>query len=154
MKKKRITIIDILIVLAVAVAGVVVMKVMRPSGAASNGNVEFVVLAGEVDNKVAEGLKAGDKAILSQTQKTEVTISEVRAVPSRINVFDNETLEYKTQESELKSDVYVTVNTDANISDTAIVKDDVFIRVGEEVSIDSKNLSVKGHIVEINNEEK
>lgn len=154
MKKKRITIIDILIVLAVIAAGFVVMKVMRPSGAPSNGNVEFVVLAGEVDNKVVDGLKPGDKAILSQTQKTEVTVSEVRAVPARINVFDNKTQEYKTQESEFKSDVYITVNTDANISDTAIVKDDVFVRVGAEVSIDSKNLSVKGHIVEINNEEK
>lgn len=154
MKKKRITIIDILIVLAVIAAGFVVMKVMRPSGVASNGNVEFVVLAGEVDNKVVDGLKPGDKAILSQTQKTEVMVSEVKAVPARINVFDNKTQEYKTQESELKSDVYITVNTDANISDTAIVKDDVFVRVGAEVSIDSKNLSVKGHIVEINNEEK
>ena len=149
---KKITIIDVLIVLIIIAAGFVEAKVMRPSGATPNSQVEFVVLATEVDNEAAKGIKPGDTAILSQTQKTTVTVCDVLVVPTKINVFDNETKTYKTQESNLKSDVYVTVCTDANVSDTAIVKDDVFIRVGTEASIDSKNLSVKGHIVEIKSE--
>lgn len=152
--KKKITIIDVLIVLIIIAAGFVVARVMSPSGAEPDGEVEFVVLASEVDADAADGIKKGDTAILSQTQKTTVIVSDVFTEPSKVSVFDNETKTFKQQKSKQKKDVYVTVKTDAKISDTAIIKDDVFIRVGAEASIDSKNLSVKGHIVEIKSEGK
>ena len=154
MKNKRFTLIDLLIVLVVIAAGFVVSKVMTPKEVAPDGKVEFVVMASSVNNEVAKNLLPGDVAVLSHAQKTNVTVKDVKYKPSEVNVFDNQTKTYKKVLSNMESDVFVTVEANAKISDTAILSGDVFVRVGSEANLSSKNLAIEGYIVEILSEQK
>lgn len=153
MKNKRFTLIDALIILIIIAGGIIISKVMTPSEVAPDGKVEFVVMAAGVNNEVAENLAAGDIAVLSHAQKTNVTVKDVSYKPSEVNVFDNQTKTYKTALSDIESDVFVTVEADAKISDSAILAGDVFVRTGAEATLSSKNLAIEGYIVEILSEQ-
>ena len=153
MKNKRFTLIDVLIIMIIIAAGFIVNKVMTPKEISPDGKVEFVVMATAVNNEVAKNLSAGDIAVLSHAQKTNVLVKDVTYKPSEVNVFDNVTKTYKKVLSDIESDVFVTVEADAKISDTAILSGDVFVRTGAEATLSSKNLAIEGYIVEILSEQ-
>ena len=153
MKNKRFTLIDVLIIAVIIAAGFIVSRVMTPDEVTPDGKVEFVVLATSVNNEVAKNLRAGDIAVLSHAQKTNVLVKDVTYKPSEVYVFDNTTKTYKPALSDIESDVFVTVEADAKISDSAILSGDVFVRTGAEATLSSKNLAIEGYIVEILSEQ-
>lgn len=153
MKNKRFTLIDLLIIAVIIAACFITSKIMTPTKASPDGKVEFVVLATAINNEVAKNLSAGDIAVLSHAQKTNVLVKDVEYKPCEINVFDHNAKSYKTVLSQIQSDVFVTVEADAKISNSVILSGDVFIRTGAEVTLSSKNLAIEGYVVEILSEE-
>ena len=154
MKNKKITLIDVLIVLIIIAAGFVVKSVLMPKGEQKNGKVEFVVLATAVDNKLADNLKPGDKGVISHESKATVEVVGVEKKPSELMIVDESERKYKKTESELTSDLYITVSGEADVTDEKIQIDDVFVRVGENIWVDSGNLPVHGTIVQVNSDSK
>ncbi len=153
MKNKRFTLLDALIIIVIITAGFIVSRVMTPKTVTPDGKVEFVVLATKINNSVAENMHAGDIAVLSHAQKTNVLVKDVTYKPSEVNVFDNTTKTYKKDLSDIESDVYVTVEADAKINEASILSGDVFVRTGAEATLSSKNLALEGYIVDILSEQ-
>lgn len=157
MKNKKITLIDVLIVLVVIIAGVVIKGVLAPSGAnnTEKGKTEFVVLASFVDNKLADNLKEGTKAIIDHADKTEVKIESIEKKPAEIMILNQDSKQYNKTESQIASDLYITVSSDnATVTENKIKLDDVFIRVGGSIWLDTKELPIHGTIVKINSDSK
>lgn len=154
MKSKRITIIDVLIILVIIVAGFVVGNVLTPSKTEKRGKTEFVILATGVDNRLAENIKPGDKGIISHESKATVEVLTVEKKPSEIMILNENKRAFEKAESQLTTDLYITVTGEADVNDEKIQIDDVFVRVGESIWVDSENLPVHGTIVQINSDSK
>ncbi len=152
MKSKKFTLVDAIIILVIIVAAFLVAKIMMPPKADTNSKVDFVIMATSIKNDVAselEKIKSGTTAVLSHVQKTNVTIKEVLKKPHEAVNFNQETNEQVAVESKVNSDVYITVCADALVSDTAIQSGDVFVRVGNNVTLTNKDIAIEGYIVEI-----
>ena len=152
MKSKKFTWIDAIIVLGVVAAVFLISKVMMPPKADTNSKVDFVIMATSIKNDVASELKKiepGSTAVLSHVQKTNVEIKEITSKPHEAVNFNQETNEHVAVESKVNSDVFITVSADALVSDTAIQSGDVFIRVGNNVTLTNKDIALEGYIVNI-----
>ncbi len=149
MKKTRFTLIDALIILAVIlVAAVAVIKLM-PSGNRQNGSVEFTVMADYVDAGSGDLVKVGDKVWISYSETTEATVTAVEEEEYIEREFNKQTGKYVSYPVKGKSDLKITMECDASISDTAIENEKTPIRVGNFMPVRNKGYVFNGYVIEM-----
>lgn len=150
-KKIKFTWIDALIVLIViAVAAIGAVK-FAPSlfVKTERSKAEFTILISEKDESFAEAMSVGDRVTLSLTEKDGGVIKDIKTEPAQLMVFDSISGVYKIQSLEDKSDIYVTVEADAEATELAIKTGDTKIRVGEQVPVRGKGYAANGYIIEV-----
>lgn len=151
-KKIRFTVIDAVIILVVlAVVVVAGMKILpmitRPS---DTRTISCTVLLADKEKELAEAMTIGDNVTMSLTEKEGGTITGVDVTPAKKAVFDSISGTYVTQEIPNKCDIYVTVDVDAKLTDTAVKSGSVAFKVGAETPVRGKGYAALGYMIAIN----
>ena len=150
-KKIKWTVIDTLIVLVIAAVLAVGAVVFGPKlmGSAKSKKVTFVVMMKEKEIELAEAMKAGDKVTLSLAEKDGGVIKDVNYTPATRQTFDSMNGVYVDVPVENKVDIYVTVEADCVISETAAKTGDTAIKVGTDIPVRGKGFASSGYIITI-----
>lgn len=152
MKTKKITFIDILIIVVIIGAVIFATQFFRPDKSRLNGSVEFVVLVDEHENGILDTAAAGDIVVIDYTDKYKAEIIDIKTKDSSITTLDNKSNKYIIQTSPLSQDSYITVKADAEIGENVIKIGSTPIRVGQPIPIRGKGYTTKGYIINILNE--
>ena len=150
-KKMKWTVIDTLIVLVVAAVVAVGALMFGPKliGKSKSEKVTFVVMMQEKDIELAEAMKAGDKVTLSLAEMDGGIIKDVSYVPATRQTFSSMNGVYIDVPVENKVDIYVTVEADCIISETAAKTGDTAIKVGTDIPVRGKGFASSGYIITI-----
>lgn len=151
-KKIKWTAIDTLIVIVVAAVVAVAALVFAPklSGGAKNEKVSFVVMLQEKEPELLDAMKAGDRVTISLTEKDGGVITDVKGEVAKTLAYNSIDGTYSNQLVDGKVDIYVTVEADCTVSETAAKAGDTAIKVGTEVPVRGKGFASMGFIIAIN----
>lgn len=151
---KKFTITDALIIIFAAVVLAAAVVILKPKIADNTGagKAEFTVLVSNTDAGISEIIKPGDEVSLSFSEKAFGTVTAVSEQPYKKTEFNTVQGRYITQEIDGKSDLMISAECPANISDTAIMNGEVPIRVGSEIPVRGKGYTVKGYVIEVDGE--
>ena len=148
------TIIDTMIVVVVAVAAIVGVKVL---GGTDKGNsnmkeskVEFLVLANDKEKGFVDSITPGDDIIISLSGKDSGVVKKVEALPANILTFDNIKGEYINNENDEKEDAYICIEAECTEDERNIIIGETIIKVGSYIAVRGKGFATEGHIVKIN----
>lgn len=154
MKKTKFTFVDFFIILAVILVvavGFIFLKSGNEAGAETK-KVNFTVLATAQQKGLSELVKEGDDVVISFSEDVHATVVKAYEETRVDYYFNSFTGRYVKGTFNDKSDVYVELTADAVISDTAISKDGLPIRVGDEMPVRGKGYVVKGYVVDVTEE--
>lgn len=154
MRKVKFTLIDLAIVIvavAVLVIGIKVLGGNLFSGGETK-EVYFTVLASKADEGISQMVKEGEQVSISFSEEAYATVLGASEEPHKESKLNEGKGIYFTHEVEGKSDVKVLLKCDAKISDTKISNGNVAIRVGEEMPVCGKGYTIKGYVVEVEEE--
>ena len=150
MEKKRITFIDILIVLAVIVAGVVGVGFLKKgTPGVSTKTVMYTVLVTDQLPEVAGNMKPAENILLDTASNSYGNVTDVDIRPARAAYFNNKSGKYEMFETNERKDVYVTVSVEATDNEWGYDVGETHIRVGEKQVISGHGFAVSGYIVDI-----
>lgn len=155
MKKSKFTVIDAAIILVVAAVCAVAALKLAPGmfDSEDKKKVEFAVMISSADSGISEAVGIGDEVSISFSEKAYATVTGVTEVPHKESEFNQNSGKYVTQEVEGKSDVTVTLECDASVSDTEIANGEVPVRVGSEMPVRGKGYTLKGYVIDVNEAE-
>lgn len=153
-KKMKFTAIDALIVIAVIIVIAVAGVMFGPSllDRAEKAKVDFTVLLSAEDKGFSDAMSVGDNVTLSFTEKDGGVIKTIEARPAEYMVFDSINGEYKVQRVEDQEDIYVTIESDVDITDLYVKTGDTEIRTGEEIPVRGKGYASSGYIISVDAE--
>ena len=149
--KKKWTVIDTLIVIAVIIVGVVLFKVF--GGSVDTGDkttIQAVVLLAGEEPQVADAIAEGDKITVSLTEKDAGVLKKKEVKDAEKMVFNSIDGEYRTTNIEGKVDIYATVELEVTESDLAYSTGSTFVKVGEKMPFRGKGYALEGYVIEIN----
>ena len=149
MEKKKITFIDILIVLVVIVAGVVGMKMLKGTAGANTKLVTYTVLVADQKPDVAGNMKPAKNVLLDTQSNIYGDITDVEIRPARAPYFNNKTGAYVMEEINERKDVYVTVSVEATDNEWGYDIGETHIRVGTSQVISGHGFAVSGYIIDV-----
>ena len=151
---KKITFIDVLIVLFVAVVAAAAFFVLKPgtNSAQNTTKLNFTVLATAQQEGLSELVTAGDDVVISFSEDVHATVVEAYEEDREEYHFNSFTGKYVSSKVKGKSDVYVKLTADVTTSDTGFSKDNLAIRVGDEMPVRGKGYVVKGYVVDVTEE--
>ena len=154
MKKVKFSFIDICIVLMAVLLVVAGIIILRPSqkNSEQTSKVVVTVLATNQEAGLSELVTAGDDVVISFSEDVHATVLEAYEEQTKEYHFNTFTGKYITGKPQGKSDVYVKLTCDAQITDTAISKDSLPIRVGDEMPVRGRGYVVKGYVVDVTEE--
>ena len=149
--KKKLTIIDVLIILVLIIAVIVgcVYAIPKIINRAQSTTATFTVLIAAQEPGVADAMHVGDSVSLSYTDKDGGRLVDIQTQPAETMTFDSIAGEYKTETIEGKEDIFVTVEADVNASDTYIKTGETFIRVGSQMPIRGKGYVASGFVISL-----
>ena len=151
MEKKRFTVIDAVIILvvlaALAIGGKMILpRVLKP---ADTKTVSCRVLLADKEKALAEAMHVGDRVTMSYTEKDGGVITDISVTPAKKTVFDSISGTYVTQDVDDKCDIYVTLDVDAEVTDTSIESGSVVMKVGSDTPIRGKGYASSGYMIVI-----
>lgn len=146
---KKITIIDILIVLAVIVVALVGVKMLAPSGGAQTEKITYTVLVSNQLPQVADSIKPAEKVLLDTAENVYGSVIGVTSEPAKSTQFNAEDGKYIEQTNEERRDVYITVEADVTVNEWGYDIGSTHVRVGEQQTLGGPGYGVSGYIVDI-----
>lgn len=151
-KKRKFTVIDVIIIIVVIAALAFGAKKLLPSilHPSDMERITFTIMLAQQDEAFAEAIKAGDKVTISLTEKDGGIVREVRSEPATAIAFNSIDGTYANEIIEGKTDVYVTVEADVAANDLALKAGGTAIKVGSEIPLRGKGYASMGYIIEIN----
>ena len=154
MKKVKFTLIDFAIIAVLIAVFAIGIKVLGGNFEAGGEKKEvyFTVLASKADEGISQMVKEGERVSISFSEEAYATVlgaSEEPHIESKLNEGKGA---YFSHEVEGKCDVKVLLKCDAKISDTKIANGNVAIRVGEEMPVCGKGYTLKGYVIEVEEE--
>lgn len=151
MMKKKWTVIDTLIVVAVLVVGVALFKVFGGSvDAGDKTTIQALVLLAEEEPQVADAIAEGDKITVSLTEKDAGVLKKKEVKDAEKMVFNSIDGEHKITKIEGKVDIYATIELEVTESELAYSTGSTFVKVGEEMPFRGKGYALEGYVIEIN----
>ena len=154
MKNKKITLIDILIVLVAVLAVVFVAgRFGKPIGGTKTEKVTYMVLVSDQDAEMVEGVVKSDKVMVDTTEKMYGRVVNVERKPAQFTRFSASNGNFVEQTSEERIDLHITVEVDAVKNAWGYQIGDQKIRVGESQNLGGPGYGVSGYIIDIANQE-
>lgn len=149
---KKFTVMDVIIIAVAAAVIAAGAYVLAPKfiDRAEGGKVECTVLISSGEWELAEAMQVGDTVTMSLTEKDGGVITGIDARPAEKTVFDSISGTYVTNELDNKCDIYVTVEADAKVSDTAVTMGSTVLKVGDETPVRGKGYAAMGYTIAIN----
>lgn len=154
-KKIRFNAVDAVIILfvaaAVAVFGYVFLNEKSVGSAVGSENVkiQYVLKVGELKDIFIGNVEKGDKLIDSDANKKIGTVVAVSSAPAKRIGTNGLTGAQVISEIEGRSDLYITVEADAQFMDDKYLVDGIFITVGTVVNFATPNLYAASNIVSV-----
>ncbi|MCD8390530.1 MAG: DUF4330 domain-containing protein [Firmicutes bacterium] len=150
--KAKFSVIDAVIILVVLAAIAVGVKMLLPRFISSGETktVECTVLLSSTEKELAEAMSEGDNVTISLTEKDGGTIKAIEVKNAERSTFDSMSGAFVTQELENKFDIYVTIELEAEITDTAIQTGTTVLKVGSEIPVRGKGYAATGYCIGIN----
>jgi hypothetical protein len=150
--KSRFTAVDAIIIIAViAVLAVGAAKILpKFMNSSEKEKTEFTVLIQNKDSDFADAIKIGDNVTISLTEKDGGVVKSVRSEDAKTLAYNSIDNTYSNEVIEGKCDVYVTIEADTDISDTAIKAGGTAVKVGTEIPVRGKGYASTGYVIEIN----
>ncbi len=150
-KKRKFTVIDVIIVIIVAAAVVfgaykLLPSIMHPSGMR---HITFTVMLQQQDQNFADAIHEGDKVTISLTEKDGGVVKSKRVEPATAIAFNSIEGVYTNEIIEGKTDVYVTIDADVKTNDLVLKTGGTPIKVGAEVPVRGKGYASSGYVIEI-----
>ncbi len=149
--KKKWTVIDTLIVIAVIVAGVVLFKVFGGSiDTGEKTTIEAKVLLSAQEPEVGDAIKVGDTITVSLTEKDSGILKEMDIKPTERMVYNSIEGVYKNITDEETVDIYAVVELQVSETDLAYSTGSTVVKVGEKMPFRGKGYALEGYVIEIN----
>lgn len=149
--KKKWTVIDTLIIIAVLIVGAVLFKVFGGSiDTGETTTIEAVVLLSEEEPAVAEAITVGDKITVSLTEKDSGVLKTVDVRPAQRMVFNSIDGIYENTVIDGSVDIFATVELEVTENDLAYSTGSTFVKVGERMPFRGKGYALEGYVIEIN----
>lgn len=149
--KKKWTVIDTLIVIAVIIAGVAIYKVFGGNvGTGEYTTVEAVVLLAEEEPEVADAIAEGDTIVVSLTEKDSGVLKKKEVKDAEKMVYDSTKGEYLVTPYEGKVDIFATVELEVTETDLSYSTGSTLVKVGEWMPFRGKGYALGGYVIEIN----
>lgn len=149
--KKKWTVIDTLIVIAVIVAGVVLFKVFGGSiDTGEKTTIEAKVLLSAQEPEVGDAIKVGDTITVSLTEKDSGILKEMDIKPTERMVYNSIEGVYKNIIDEETVDIYAVVELQVSETDLAYSTGSTVVKVGEKMPFRGKGYALEGYVIEIN----
>ena len=150
-KKRKFTVVDVIIILVVLAVLAFGAKKLLPSILHPSGmqHITFTVMLPQQDDNFAEAVQIGDKVTISLTEKDGGVVKEVKSEPATAIAFNSIDGSYANEVIEGKTDVYVTVEADVVSSDLALKTGGTAVKVGAEVPVRGKGYAAMGYVIEI-----
>ena len=145
--KKKITFIDILIVLVVILAAVFVFSKISGTSGASNKTVTYTVLVTNVVPEVAEGMVPDDKVLLDAKDNAYGRVTNVSVSDSEDTYFSQQLEKYVSSKIDELKDVVLTVEVEAVVNDWGYQIGQQHIRIGEKQNISATSYVATGYII-------
>lgn len=151
-KKRKFTVIDVIIILVVLAALAFGVKKLLPSimHPSNMQHINFTVMLPQQDENFAAAIKEGDKVTISLTEKDGGVVKAVRSEPATAIAFNSIDGSYANEVINGKSDVYVTVEANVTSTDLALKAGGTAIKVGSDIPIRGKGYASTGYVIEIN----
>ncbi len=151
-RKVKFTGIDFLIILVVILVLVIGSIILLPKAINSSDTkkVDFVVMIQGKDENFANAISEGDNVTISLTEKDGGVVKSVETKPAEAIAYNSIDGTYSNEIIEGKSDVYITIEADANISDVAVKTGGTAIKVGSEIPVRGKGYASTGYVIDIN----
>ena len=148
--KKKWTVIDTLIVIAVIAAGIFAVKMFSASTTGGESKtIEATVLLSRQEKTVADAIKEGDKITVSLTEKDSGILKSIDIEDARTMVYNAIEGVYVNENIEGMVDIYATVELDVNETDFAYTTGSTFIKVGEKMPFRGKGYALEGFIISV-----
>lgn len=150
-KKAKFTFVDAIIILVVLAAIVIGGMKLLPSmtGGSEKTTTTFTIMVQEKDKDFADAIAVGDNVTVSLTEKDGGVVKEVKAEPAKKLAYNSIDGTYSEQVIDGKYDVYVTVEAETEVSDTAIKTGGTAVKVGAETPVRGKGYAATGYVIEI-----
>lgn len=149
--KKKITFIDIIIIAIVVIAGVFVLSKFSGGGASKTETVTYKVLVANQIPEIAQQITAAENVLLDPKENGYGNVTAVELKPAEESYFDARNERYVTRTTDLRTDVFITIEANAAKSDAGWKIGAQNIRIGESQSISANTYGVEGYIVDILN---
>ena len=153
MKNKKLTFIDILIIVVAVAALVFATQFFTPEKPQENSSVEFVVMVNSHKKGLLDNASAGDIVVIDYTDKYKAEITDIKTQNSKVTVLDNISNKYILKTSPLTEDTYITLKADAQMGENVIKIGNSCVRVGQHFPVRGKGYTTGGYIVDIINEQ-
>ena len=152
---KKFTIIETLIVIALAAVIALAVLILKPKFTVNTGEdkATFTVLVSNANAGASDIINLGDEVSLSFSEKAYGTVTGIWEEPHKEAVYNAFYGAYKEQEMKGKSDIKITVECPAAISETQIKNGEVAIKVGNSMPIIGKGYTFQGFVIELEDEE-
>ncbi len=152
--KKKWTVIDTLIVIAVLVVGVVLFKIFGGNvGMGEKTTIYATVLLAREEKAVADAIAVGDEIVVSLTEKDSGTLTSVEVKEAEAMVYNAIDGSYHNQKVEDRVDIYATLELEVSETDFAYSTGTTFVKVGESMPFRGKGYALEGYVIEINEKE-
>ena len=153
-KKARFTLIDLLIILVV-IAGIAVMavKVLPSKVGNKKESVTYTVLLTQKEDGFIDAMHIGDVVSISNKEKDTGKVVALDKKPSEMMTFDSIKGVYNNEKLEEKQDVYVTIESDATVTDSLITAGSTPIKVGLEMPVRGKGYASMGYVIKVDTNE-
>lgn len=151
-KKKKFTVIDVLIllvVLAVVIVGAVKLVPMLKNSE-DKETVEFTVMVQNKDEDFGNAITIGDNVTISLTEKDGGIVKDVRTEPAVKQAYNSIDGTYSNEVAPGKYDVYVTIEAETDVSELALKAGGTPIKVGAEIPVRGKGYASTGYVIDIN----
>lgn len=154
-KKIRFNAVDVLIILfvaaAVAVFGYVFLseKNVGSSSSSDKLRLQYVLKVNDLDDKFVGNVSKGDDLIEFDTNKSIGTVVAVSSAPAKRIGTNAATGAQVISEIEQKSDLFITVETEAQFTDDTYFVDGIAVTVGNVVVMTAPNLYAAANIVSV-----
>ncbi len=147
--KKKITFIDLIIVAVIIIAAVVGVKFIGKNGQSTGETVKYQVLVTDIYPAVAEKMTASDNVLLDTKEDKYGKVIKVEIKPAETTNLDLNNEKYVVNSVSEKNDAYITVEANAEKSESGWKLGSQDIKVGSPQSLSCAEYAANGYIIDI-----
>ena len=148
--KKKLTIIDIIIVFCVIFAVVFACTKLIGSNKKSDVTMTYTVLVTDYNPEIATKVVPSDNVLLDPVQEVYGKVAAVELKPSEKYMFNSNTGHFVKQTTEERVDIYMTVEAPVTKDEYGFAVGEKYVRIGSGQSVSGSGYSVNGYVVDIN----